>query len=251
MKNCRADELLLQHGLAESRTQAQRLIMAGQVFDGEGHRIEKAAKLLDPACRLIVREQAKYVSRGSDKLAGFFEQFHWKIQGCHVLDVGASTGGFTDYLLQSGATSSVCVDVGYGQLHYKLRNDPRVQNFEKINARRLELHRLPRDRYDIITLDLSFISLRKVLPSVWPFLDPSGLLVALVKPQFEVSKVEADRSRGVIRDGSLQDRVRSELRQFAVEHLPLAEVVAEMPCVIRGADGNQEFFMALRRRTEG
>lgn len=251
MGNCRADELMLQRGLVESRSQARRLIMAGQVFDGDGHRIEKPAKFLRPDCPLTIRSLARYVSRGGDKLAGFFAQFAWRIAGCQVLDVGASTGGFSDYLLQSGAAGSVCVDVGHGQLHYRLRTDPRVTNFEGVNARRLGDYRLPRQHYDIITLDLSFISLRQVLPSVWPFLSPSGLLVALIKPQFEVSKVEADRWRGVIRDGALQERVRTELRNFSLQHLPSARVVAESACVMRGGDGNQEFFIGLVRAPGG
>ncbi len=165
-----------------------------------------------------------------------------------MLDVGASTGGFTDCALQAGAASATCVDVGHGQLHEKLRRDPRVTSLEKVNARHLAAGDLPRADYDLVVMDLSFISLKSVLPAVWPFLRPGGTLVALVKPQFEAGKAEVDKGQGIIRDDTVRLRVLGEVRDFALRELPGAICAGEMDCPVHGADGNREFLLGLRRQ---
>ena len=182
-----------------------------------------------------------------EKLAAALERYAIDLTGGHVLDVGASTGGFTDCALQAGAASVVCVDVGRAQLHARLRADARVVNLEKVNARRLLPSQLPRSEFDAVVMDLSFISLRTVLPAVWPFLRDGGTLVALVKPQFEAGKAEADRGRGVIRDASVREAALASVRDFALARLQGATLVGSMDSPIEGADGNREFLLCLRR----
>lgn len=242
----RLDEILVARGLAESRTQAKALIMSGRVLRGT-ERMEKAGRELPEDSELSVLQPPRFVSRGGEKLAAALDRFSIDLRGAHVLDVGASTGGFTDCALQAGAASVVCVDVGRAQLHAKLRADPRVVNLEKVNARRLAAPDLPRCRFDTVVMDLSFISLRTVLPAVWPFLEAAGTLVALVKPQFEAGKREADRGKGVIRDASVQEAALAAVRDFALERLPGARLVGWMDSPITGADGNREFLLCLRR----
>ena len=169
------------------------------------------------------------------------------LRGAQVLDVGASTGGFTDCALQAGAAAVVCIDVGRAQLHARLRADPRVTNLEQMNARHLRASDLPRSDYDAIVMDLSFISLTAVLPAVWPLLRPGGTLVALVKPQFEAGKAEVDRGRGVIRDSAVQDAALARVRTAAAQ-LPEVEDRGAIDSPLRGADGNREFLLCLRRR---
>ena len=166
--------------------------------------------------------------------------------GAHVLDVGASTGGFTDCVLQAGAADVVCVDVGRAQLHAKLRADPRVTNLEKINARHLSPTDLPRSEFDLVVMDLSFISLTSVLPAVWPCLRAGGTLVALVKPQFEAGKTEVDKGRGVIRDTAVQNATLAKVRDFALG-LAGAKLIGTMDSPITGADGNREFLLGLKK----
>lgn len=242
----RADEHLLANNQAESRSQAQALILAGKVRLGT-ERIDKPGKLIPEDAELTVVAPPPYVSRGGEKLAGFLEQFKVDPSGWHIIDVGASTGGFTDCLLQRGAESSTCIDVGHGQLHMKLRSDPRVTNLEKVNARALSAEILPRPLYNMAVMDLSFISLTKVLPAVWPFIEPGGILVCLVKPQFEVSREEASRGRGIIKDPDRQQAVLEEIKQFALENLPDSTLIGHCPSPIRGADGNQEFLLGLKK----
>lgn len=169
------------------------------------------------------------------------------LRGASAVDVGASTGGFTDCVLQAGAADVVCVDVGRAQLHAKLRADPRVTNLEKLNARHLTARDLPRGEFDAVVMDLSFISLRAVLPAVWPLLRAGGTLVALVKPQFEAGKAEADKGRGVIRDAAVQDAALAGVRDFALAELPGAQLVGTMDSPLKGADGNREFLLCLRK----
>jgi len=164
-----------------------------------------------------------------------------------VLDIGASTGGFTDCSLQSGAASVVCVDVGRAQLHARLRADPRVTNLEKLNARTLAASDLPRPEFDAVVIDVSFISLKAVLPAAWALLRPGGVLVALVKPQFEAGKAEADRGRGVIRDPAVREAALAAVRAFALDRLAGAVLVGSMESPIEGAEGNREFLLCLRR----
>jgi len=244
----RLDELLVARGLAESRAQAKALIMTGRVRHGTD-RLDKPGKDFPVDFELTIDQPPRFVSRGGEKLAGALERFALDLRGAHVLDVGASTGGFTDCALQAGAADVVCVDVGRAQLHAKLRGDPRVTNLEKINARHLTAAALPRGEFDAIVMDLSFISLKAVLPAVWPLLRAGGVLVALVKPQFEAGKAEVDKGRGVIRDAAVQDAVLAGVRTFALAELPGAGLVGAMDSPITGADGNREFLLGLRKET--
>ena len=197
---------------------------------------------------MTVAQPPRFVSRGGEKLAAALAHFALDLRGAQVLDVGASTGGFTDCALQAGAAAVVCVDVGRAQLHARLRTDPRVTNLEQRNARHLQASDLPRPYYDAIVMDLSFISLTAVLPAVWPLLRPGGTLVALVKPQFEAGKAEVDRGRGVIRDPAVQDAALDRVRTAAAR-LPGVEDRGAIDSPLRGADGNREFLLCLRRRT--
>jgi 23S rRNA (cytidine1920-2'-O)/16S rRNA (cytidine1409-2'-O)-methyltransferase len=243
----RLDELLVSRGLAESRTQAKALIMAGRVLHGT-ERLDKPGKEFSPDLVLTLEQPPRFVSRGGEKLAAVLERFALDFRGVHLLDVGASTGGFTDCALQAGAASAVCVDVGRAQLHAKLRADPRVTNLEKINARHLAPGDLPRSEFDAVVMDLSFISLETVLPAVWPFLRNGGVLIALVKPQFEAGKAEVDRGRGVIRDSAVQEATLARVRDFALAQLAGAQLIGTMDSPITGADGNREFLLALRKQ---
>lgn len=243
----RLDELLVARGLALSRAQAKALIMSGRVRHGT-ERLDKPGKEHPADLAVTIDQPPRFVSRGGEKLAAWLEKFPLDLRGAHVLDVGASTGGFTDCALQAGAASATCVDVGHGQLHEKLRRDPRVTNLEKLNARHLAAGDLPRPAYDLVVMDLSFISLRSVLPAVWPFLRPGGTLVALVKPQFEAGKAEVDKGRGIIRDDAVRLRVLGEVRNFALQSLPGAILAGEMESPVHGADGNREFLLGLRRQ---
>jgi 23S rRNA (cytidine1920-2'-O)/16S rRNA (cytidine1409-2'-O)-methyltransferase len=242
----RLDEILVARDLAASRAQARALIMAGRVLHGT-ERLDKPGKDYPAEIELIVEQPPRFVGRGGEKLEGFLRQFPVDLRNAHVLDVGASTGGFTDCALQAGAADVTAVDVGRNQLHPRLRADPRVTNLEKVNARNLRPGDLPRAAYDAVVMDLSFISLKSVLPAVWPFLSPGGLLVALVKPQFEAGKAEADKGRGVIRDPAVQAEVLSGVTAFALRELPGAVLVGSMASPITGADGNKEFLLGLRK----
>ena len=245
-KKQRLDELLVARGLAASRAQAKGLIMSGRVLRGT-ERLDKPGKEYPVDVELIVEQPPRFVSRGGEKLAGFIERFSIDLKGANVLDVGASTGGFTDCSLQAGAASVVCVDVGRAQLHAKLRGDPRVTNIEQLNARHLQPSDLPRPEYDAVVMDLSFISLKNVLPSVWPCVRPGGKLIALVKPQFEAGKAEVDKGRGVIRDTAVQQAVLDGITAFALAELPGATLIGTMDSPITGADGNREFLLGLQK----
>jgi 23S rRNA (cytidine1920-2'-O)/16S rRNA (cytidine1409-2'-O)-methyltransferase len=242
----RLDELLVTRGLVESRAQAKALIMGGRVWHGS-ERLDKPGKEYSMDFELLVEQPPRFVSRGGEKLQGFIEKFSVDLKGAAVLDVGASTGGFTDCCLQAGAASSVCIDVGRAQLHTRLRNDPRVTNIEQLNARHLMPSDLPRGDFDVIVMDLSFISLKNVLPAVWPVLRQGGLLIALVKPQFEAGKAEVDKGRGVIRDPAVREAVMTDILQFAQTALPGSELIGRIESPITGADGNQEYLIGLRR----
>ena len=242
----RLDELLVTRGLAETRSQAKALIMSGRVLHGT-ERLDKPGKELPADIELNVEQPPRFVSRGGEKLLGFIERFAIDLKGAHVLDVGASTGGFTDCSLQAGATDVVCIDVGRAQLHARLRADPRVTNLEKVNARHVRPEDLPRPSYNAIVMDLSFISLKSVLPAVWPLLEAGGILIALVKPQFEAGKAEVDKGRGVIRDSAVQDAVLADIQGFALAQLPGSTLVGTMDSPITGTDGNREFLLGLRK----
>ncbi len=242
----RLDELLVARGLAPSRAQAKALIMTGRVRHGTA-RLDKPGKEYPAGFELSVDQPPRFVSRGGEKLAAFMDKFPVNLTGTHVLDIGASTGGFTDCSLQAGAASVTCVDVGHSQLHDKIRRDPRVTNLEKTNARHLAPGTLPRPSYDALVMDLSFISLKSVLPAVWPFLRPGGTLIALVKPQFEAGKAEVDKGQGIIRDDAVRVRVMTEVREFALRELAGAHLFGEMESPVHGADGNREFLLGLTK----
>lgn len=245
-KKLRLDELLVEKGLADSRSQAKALILAGKVLSGT-ERLDKPGRSLPADTELTVKQPPRFVSRGGEKLEGFLDQFEISMEGLRILDVGASTGGFTDCSLQRGAISATCVDVGRAQMHNKLIQDSRVTNLEKTNARHLKLGDLPYESYPRIVMDLSFISLTKVLPAVWQFIEPEGILIALVKPQFEARKEEVDAGRGIIRDGTIHERVLTEIRDFALGELPGAKLIGTMDSPIKGTDGNREFLIGLTR----
>lgn len=236
----RADLLLVERGLAESREQAQTLIMEGLVFAPSG-RVLKASSALAEATPLEVRGRLPYVSRGGIKLAHALEVFAIPVQGLVALDLGASTGGFTDCLLQRGASRVYAVDVGHGQLHQRLRQDPRVSVMEKINAR--HPFALP-EKVDLITVDVSFISLTLVLPSAIRHLTAGEYVAALVKPQFEAEKGEVGRG-GVIRDPQIHARVLGRMISWAVGQGLRVRNLCASP--ILGDAGNREFFLLLQK----
>ena len=246
MKRIRADELLVLNKLCESRNQAKTLILAGQVRMGT-ERITKSSQLLPISTELQLTEQLKYVGRGGLKMENFLLDSGYKVAGLHILDLGASTGGFTDCLLQQGAAEATCVDVGHGQLHYRLRTDNRVHNFEKTNLRNIAPQDIPDSPFPFIVMDLSFISLRKVLPMAWSFLAPGGKIVSLIKPQFECKKEEADLGKGIIRDPEIHNRVLSEIKDFAKTNLKGSSLLLEKKARPQGTDGNQEFFLSWEK----
>lgn len=245
-KKLRLDELLVARGLAPTRAKAKAYVMAGVVRSGT-ERLDKPGKEYPADFPVSLAETSRFVSRGGEKLQGWLDRFPLDLTGAHILDVGASTGGFTDCALQAGAASATCIDVGRAQLHGKLLADPRVTNLEQVNARHLDPAALPRPLYDAIVMDLSFISLRHILPPVWAALRPGGTLVALVKPQFEAGKAEVDKGQGVIRDPAVQERVLADIRDFALATLPGAALVGVMDSPITGTDGNREFLLGLSK----
>ena len=245
----RLDEILVGRGLLDTRAQARGYILAGKVRSGSVI-LDKPGKAYPEDVLLEVERPPPYVSRGGEKLAAFLDRFDLPIKGIHVLDVGASTGGFTDCLLQRGAAHATCVDVGRGQLHNKLVQDPRVTSLERTNARALETAKLPFQSYEIAVMDVSFISLRLVLLPVWTRVAAGGALIALIKPQFEAGKAEADEGRGVIRDPAIHRRVIEEIRTFASRELPGAQEIGLVDSPIKGADGNREFLIGWKKIAE-
>lgn len=236
----RADVLLLERGLAESREQAQTLIMEGLVFSPAG-RVLKPSSILADNAQLEVRGRLPYVSRGGLKLAHALDTFGIAVGGMVALDVGASTGGFTDCLLQRGAQRVYAVDVGHGQLHHKLREDPRVAVMEKRNARYpLDLP----EPVDLVTVDVSFISLTLVIPPVATHLKKGQHLIALVKPQFEAQREEVGRG-GVIKDPQVHARVVERMTTWAVAQG--WRVSGVVPSPILGDAGNREFLLLLQK----
>lgn len=246
----RLDELLVKRGLVESRSRAKSLIMAGKVRTGTTI-LDKAGREVPPDIELEIETPPRYVSRGAEKLEGFLKRFPWPVEGKRFLDVGASTGGFSDFLLQAGASEGCCVDVGHGQLHYKLQTDPRILNLERINARHLTAGQLPHPTWPLIVMDLSFISLKQVLPVTWNLLEPDGLLVALIKPQFEAGKKEADRFKGVITDALIRERILNDILEFARREMPQSQLVGWCESPITGMTGNLEFLAGWTRGTTG
>ena len=237
----RLDHLVVESGLAPSRERARALILAGQV-SVNGRLQTKAGTPIDPSSEVaLIAPDHPYVGRGGVKLAHALDTFGIAVEGREALDIGASTGGFTDVLLKRGATRVVALDVGHGQIDWTLRNDPRVLVFEHFNARRLQPSDLPA-LVDLVTIDVSFISLRQILPVVPPLLRPGADVVALVKPQFEAGRAEI--RKGVIREAAVQSRVVEEVSAAARE-VGLTPV-ASTPSPITGAKGNVEFLLHLR-----
>ena len=239
-KRVRLDQLLVQRELAPSRERAQALILAGAVRV-DGDRADRAAAPVAEDAELVVERGKAYVSRGGEKLAGALDAFGLDVHGRVAIDLGSSTGGFTDVLLQRGASRVHAIDVGRGQLDWRLRNDPRVMVHEGINAR----EGIPVDEpVDLIVADVSFISLRLVLPPALERLEPDGDLIALVKPQFEAGRSAVGKG-GIVRDTAARaDAVVAVARDLAGRGVP---VVAVAPSVILGREGNREIFVHARR----
>jgi 23S rRNA (cytidine1920-2'-O)/16S rRNA (cytidine1409-2'-O)-methyltransferase len=241
----RLDQALVERGLCESREKAKRAVMAGQV-SVNGQVAGKASEAVRADDVIAVAAPEKYVSRGGFKLDHALDHFQLVVTGLTALDIGASTGGFTDCLLQRGAARVFAIDTGQGQLAWKLRHDRRVVVMEKTNARHLAPAHFPAPftPADLAVVDCSFISLRKILPAVVALLRRPGKIVALIKPQFEAGKAEADRGAGVITDPAIHERVLSELKEF-VRTLPGWEWRGVVPSPILGPAGNKEFLVLI------
>jgi 23S rRNA (cytidine1920-2'-O)/16S rRNA (cytidine1409-2'-O)-methyltransferase len=244
VKKTRADIRLVELGLVESRTRAQARILAGQVF-WDSRRIEKAGDPVPEDALLRVTELERYCSRGGKKLEGALADLGVDVAGLTAVDVGASTGGFSDCLLQHGAARVYAVDVGHGQLAEKLRQDARVVVMDRTNARHLTPESFP-EPIALTVVDASFISLDKLLPAIAGFLPSGGRLLALIKPQFEVGREEATRSRGVVSD----EAVRSEAVARALGSVEQAgfSLLGDCRCQVPGPQGNVEHFVLARRR---
>ena len=237
----RLDKLMVERALTTSREKAQALIMAGQVVVGD-HTVDKSGQQVAVDAEIRIKGGVlPYVSRGGLKLRKALDEFAVDVTGLVAIDVGASTGGFSDCLLQAGARKIFAVDVGYGQLAWKLQQDPRVVSMEKTNIRTLlpeQLDAVP----DMAVIDASFISLAKVLPAVVAIVKPGGCVIALIKPQFEVGKGEVGKG-GIVRDPAAHDKVIESVRQTAQEMGLAVGGLCESP--ITGADGNREFLILL------
>ncbi len=245
VRKVRLDVLVHERGLAESRAKAQALILAGQVVVGDQRVDKPGAQIPEDAELRLKGEVLPYVSRGGLKLKGALDHFslNERVRGAVCADIGASTGGFTDCLLQEGAARVHAIDVGYGQLHEKLRVDPRVISRERVNARHLTDEDLP-EPVDIVVIDVSFISLTQVLPSVLPKLREGGLLVALVKPQFEVGRENVGKG-GVVRDEAARQDAIDRIRAFVGEHGLRVDGVVDSQ--ITGPAGNREALLVATR----
>lgn len=241
MSKERVDILLVEKGMVESRALAQRLIMAGEVF-ANGQKLLKPSQKIDGSCVLEVREKQRFVSRGGEKLAAAMDVFPLDYEGKVCADVGSSTGGFTDCMLQSGAKKVYAIDVGKGILHWNLRQDERVIVMESTNARYVDF--LP-EHVDHIVIDASFISLKVLLPVVknWFGDAPDGQVMALIKPQFEAGKKEVSRGKGVIRDPMIHRKVLFDILDFI--HQEGYEVKGLAPSPVLGPKGNREFLAWL------
>jgi 23S rRNA (cytidine1920-2'-O)/16S rRNA (cytidine1409-2'-O)-methyltransferase len=239
----RLDKLLVERGLAGSRERARALILAGKVVVDE-HRVDKVGVRIDPAAQLRLKgSDLAYVSRGGLKLEKALQRFPVAVAKRIAIDVGASTGGFTDCLLQNGAARIYAVDVGYGQLAWKLRDDDRVVNMERCNIRSLQAENLD-PLPSLAVIDASFISLEKVLPSTLPLLTPEAEIIALIKPQFEVGKGQVGKG-GVVKDPQQHQQVIENIQQLAVTLGCRVLGVEESP--ILGPKGNREFLIYLRK----
>jgi 23S rRNA (cytidine1920-2'-O)/16S rRNA (cytidine1409-2'-O)-methyltransferase len=243
----RLDQALVERGLCESRERAKRAILAGQVRVNS-QTAHKASYSVKPEDEISLDAPEKFVSRGGHKLEHALKHFQLNVAETIAIDLGASTGGFTDCLLQNGAVMVFAVDVGQGQLAWKLRKDKRVVVMEKTNARHLTPEQMPKTFLpaDIAVIDCSFISLQKILPTAVALLKSNGKIVALVKPQFEAGKTEVDKGRGVITDSAIHERVLKELENFvAAQNGLLWRGVTESPLL--GPAGNKEFLVLIEK----
>lgn len=243
-RRIRLDLLLVERGLAPTRERARALILAGHVTVADGVPLKPGTLIARDADVALVTPDHPYVGRGGLKLAHALDTFRIDVRDREALDIGASTGGFTDVLLQRGARRVIALDVGHGQLDWKLRSDGRVVVLEGINARHLRREDIP-TLVDVVTIDVSFISLRLILPAVPPLLRPAADVVALVKPQFEAGREEVGR-RGIVDDPAIHARVTEDVSRAAAE-IGL-ETVAMTPSPITGMTGNREFLLHLRER---
>lgn len=244
MQRERIDRVLVDRGLAESRTKAQALVMAGAVLVDE-QLVNKPSELFDPNAKIRIKSDAtsRYVSRGGLKLEAALCEFQIDVTGMTCVDVGSSTGGFTDCLLQHGAQRVVAIDVGHNQMDWKLRNDQRVELREGVNARQLSEDNFD-EQFDLATIDVAFISATKILPAVVPLVKENGCIVTLIKPQFEVGKGEVGKG-GIVKDPTQHQRVVAEVNA-AAESLGL-RVGGLVESPIRGAEGNIEFLALYSR----
>ncbi len=243
----RVDVALVERGLCASREQARRVVMAGRVRIN-GRPARKPSELVRPEDSVTLTAPERYVSRGGYKLEHALREFGLDVTGRTAIDLGASTGGFTDCLLQHGAARVCAVDVGRGQLAWKLRRDPRVTVMEGVNARSLLPAQLPPPFASValVVIDCSFISLQKILPSAVELLAPGGMIVALLKPQFEAGRAEADRGAGVITDPRVHERVVGELQAF-VDRCGRARWRGMVESPLKGPAGNREFLVLLEK----
>ncbi len=238
---------MVDRGISDSREKAKRAILAGQVRVNQ-QVARKASDAVKPNDEITLEAQEKFVSRGGHKIEHALDFFKIDVSNLTTIDLGASTGGFTDCLLQRGAAKVYAVDVGHGQLAWKLRTDPRVVVMERTNARQLTPSQFPQPfaPADLIVADCSFISLKKILPPAIALLRSGGKIAALVKPQFEAGKEEADRGAGVIRDPKIHARVLAELKQFSEEELKL-RWIGQTESPLLGPAGNKEFLVLLEK----
>ena len=246
-RRLRLDADMVRRGLVASRAEAARAIEANSVLVN-GAVADKSSRLVDPADAVVVQRRSRFVSRGGEKLDAALDSFEIDVTGMRALDAGASTGGFTDCLLQRGAAHVVALDVGHGQLHPKIRADPRVTVFERFHVLDVTADAIGGD-VDLVVADLSFISLVRVLSPLIAVCRTNGQLVLLVKPQFEAGRAEVDRGSGVIRDPAIHQRVCDEVSAALVERG--CEVVGWIDSPITGAQGNREFLVHARIRRSG
>ena len=236
----RLDVLLVERGLVDTRARAKAVIMAGTVYVA-GERVDKAGALVKDDAEIVLKgETLKYVSRGGHKLEAALDAFGVDVSGKAAVDVGSSTGGFTDCLLQRGAAKVYAIDAGRGQLDWKLRNDPRVVSMEKFNARYLKPEDIGGEPVGVAVIDVSFISLTKIIPPAAGVLAPGGILIALIKPQFEVGKGEVGKG-GIVRDEAKRGEVVDKITTFVSGLGMNVKGVVESP--ITGADGNVEYLI--------
>ncbi len=243
-RKSRLDTHLVSRGLFPSREQAQRAIMAGEIKVGT-RVAAKPSELVGPDEEIGVRARPKYVGRGGLKLEGALDWFKIEVEGKVALDIGASTGGFTDCLLQRGVKQVYAVDVGHDQLAWTIRMDPRVTVFEKLNARTLSREHITQS-IDVCVIDVSFISLTLILPNAFDLITPDGVILALIKPQFELERADVGRG-GLVRDSALHEKAKAKISDFVKR---LGHVVEDItPSAIQGTEGNQEFFACLRKQS--